>query len=365
MRMLTISNVLLDENSGSGYVILGYVRGLRARGHSVDLLGPEDFLCFKKIKKAKRLRLFLGYSKVMLLARFRSYDFVECYGAEAWFATRLWRPLPGQRPMLVAHSNGIEPHRSFIEGKNRPESIAAKIFNRLSRPEWAFRYPDGIVAVSDFDLKWIQSETSEKPPFTAAIANPLPDTFLNRRVNFSRSPVIGFCGNWIERKGVGYLREAIDHILRRFPEATFEVVGHIEANELKKEFSESVRRQIMVRGHVSREQLPEWYASCAIVVLPSIYESFGLVAAESMACGCALLATRTGFMDSLDHLKNAYLVNSRSAREIEAGIAWLLDHPEERIRIAMAGWAAVQNLEWNQAVDRLEALYLEWLLHHD
>src|SRR5207244_8775020 len=48
------------------------------------------------------------------------------------------------------------------------------------------------------------------------------------------------------------------------------------------------------RGAVAHEALPGYYRAADATVRPSTYESFGLVAVESMACGTPVVASRVG-----------------------------------------------------------------------
>lgn len=63
-------------------------------------------------------------------------------------------------------------------------------------------------------------------------------------------------------------------------------------------------------GALPDEALPALYSGAQAVVMPSLHEGFGLVAAEAMACGAALIAGRVGALP-----------------EIAAGGAWLVDEP--------------------------------------
>jgi D-inositol-3-phosphate glycosyltransferase len=52
-------------------------------------------------------------------------------------------------------------------------------------------------------------------------------------------------------------------------------------------------------GPVAQERLPDYYNAADLLVLPSAYESFGLVALEALACGTPVLACRVGAMEEL------------------------------------------------------------------
>lgn len=60
-----------------------------------------------------------------------------------------------------------------------------------------------------------------------------------------------------------------------------------------------LHRRIRFIGSVSHQAMPEYFAACDLVAVPSYYESFGMVALEAMACGRPVIATRVGGLQSL------------------------------------------------------------------
>jgi glycosyltransferase involved in cell wall biosynthesis len=109
----------------------------------------------------------------------------------------------------------------------------------------------------------------------------------------NRPTRVGFCGSWIPRKGLHVMRSDLPSALECHPSWTFSVLGSQE-RDVAAEFPREVRPQIEVIPFLEREALIEWYHSLAIFALLSIYESFGMVTAETMACGAAAVTTNVG-----------------------------------------------------------------------
>lgn len=77
------------------------------------------------------------------------------------------------------------------------------------------------------------------------------------------------------------------------------------------------------------------YSAANFTLVPSRQESFGLVAAESMACGTPVLAYRTtGLVDIVDHRENGFLAEPDSITDYIAGARWLLQAQDEETRRA-------------------------------
>ena len=62
-------------------------------------------------------------------------------------------------------------------------------------------------------------------------------------------------------------------------------------------------------GAVAQQELPLYYNASDVLVIPSYYESFGLVALEAMACGIPVIASRVGGLPTtVKDSKTGYLV---------------------------------------------------------
>jgi glycosyltransferase involved in cell wall biosynthesis len=111
------------------------------------------------------------------------------------------------------------------------------------------------------------------------------------------------------------------------------------------------------------EELVRLYNSAQVVVSPSLYEGFGLPAAEAMACGTPVVATTAGaFPEFIDDGRTGLLVPPGDAGALAAAIKSLLIDPE---RCARMGAAASEHIRthftWERTAKATVELYEEVL----
>lgn len=108
------------------------------------------------------------------------------------------------------------------------------------------------------------------------------------------APVLAFLGRLVPEKGVQVLLAALPHLLAEFPALTLVIAGEgplrpeLEAQAAP--FGERVRFAGFLAGDAKAALL----AHADLVVMPSLYEPFGLVALEALAAGAPLLASDVG-----------------------------------------------------------------------
>jgi D-inositol-3-phosphate glycosyltransferase len=87
-----------------------------------------------------------------------------------------------------------------------------------------------------------------------------------------------------------------------------------------------ISEQVEFAGRVDQERLPGYYTRADVVVLPSRYESFGLVTLEALACGTVVVATRTGVAPELiTPGVNGYLAEVNNPASLAAAISAALE----------------------------------------
>jgi glycosyltransferase involved in cell wall biosynthesis len=363
MRILTLSNCHLRASDGSGQVILALAEGLRARGHEVHLFGPDDFEVFRWMRpRANSYRQTLGMSQFALrkLARER-YDMVEIYGGEGWLTFECLRRGVRMRPWLVSHSNGLEPHAYQHLAASGEVRYPWWHMNQAPWMARGFRAADGLVVVSDFERSFALRERYQAPERVVTVRPGLHPQFTGLEFEPERSPVIGFCGSWLPRKGIELLRLALPSALRSFPTARALLVGVGVEFRVGDWFPADVAARIDAVPWVhERASLVQLYRRMSIALLPSFYESFGLAAAEAMACSAAVVVSQNGFGAELRDGQDALVLDDPRPETLIQAIVRLLAYEPLRRRIAASGHRRVQGLRWEASIAQLDATYRRW-----
>ena len=364
LKILTLSNSPLDETQGSGYVIIGFARQLRKRGHHVDVLDPADIQIPKRGRIGNRYRLMIGMTIKALASLTGGYDIFEFYGGEAWLAVSVLRTT-GRRPLLVAHSNGLEPHASqkLAEARFTDDQYAARWYqadlSALYRR--AFSNADAVVTVSQFDREFAQRNGYQVDRRLLTIENPLPDTYLGQPLSHERPANLVFCGAWTGIKGVDRLRRDVSDFLALYSEWKLILVGVGSGFRAIDHFPEVLIDRLEVIPYVTREpHLMHVYRRSRVAIQTSVYESFCLASAEAMACGCALVASKVGFAASLIDGEEALLFPSTSNPSLIDCLSRFAQDEMLRRKIAERGYRRVQGLRWDAAANRLEDAYHSW-----
>ena len=168
-------------------------------------------------------------------------------------------------------------------------------------------------------------------------------------------------------KGLDYLLQAVAKLKGQHPNLDLLIVGKLKedgaTNRLIKRLG-IASRLTFVSG-IDTEQLVRYYAEASIVVVPSIYEGFGLPAGEAMASGVPVIATRGGALPEV--VGDAGIqVPVKDAEAIAAAIQDLLEDPGKRALLGQAGRQRITRLfSWEIAAEQMTRYYRKVLRDAD
>lgn len=141
-------------------------------------------------------------------------------------------------------------------------------------------------------------------------------------------------GRLAEMKGHKYLISALPLILKRFPRLTLLIIGE---GKLKNElFNQAGNLGIAEHVEFTGFQKPENYtAQCQLMIVPSIFEPFGLVFIEAFALKIPVVAFNVGAGNEIiDNNETGILIPPFNIEALAEKIIYLLENPQERKRIA-------------------------------
>lgn len=367
MNILVVSNCPLAYNQGSGYVILNVIKGLRNAGHAVKSYEPKDYEPFKKFPKASTYKIALGMLLLFFL-RIKPGDFniIAFYGAESWLTLFFYKKLFRSKVLMICNSNGLETNyldtmmNSFGTISYNQQSSKWNVTDPRKFYHKAFFWCDGIITNNESDRLYAIARGYQLPSQIVTVALGLDAEFLNQSVNFTNTKTIGFCGSWIQRKGVKYLIDSLNKLLIHHADykAVLIGVGSIDKHEY---FIDNVCDRITIYDQIyDKMELLKVYHMVSIFVMPSQYESFGLVLAEAMACGCAAIATDTGYASSLSEL-DIIKIETINSTSLTKAIERLILDENLRQSIARSGFKRSQQLQWGISIKKIEETYNFWL----
>jgi glycosyltransferase involved in cell wall biosynthesis len=129
-----------------------------------------------------------------------------------------------------------------------------------------------------------------------------------------------------------------------------------------------IREHVHFQGRVEQAALPSVYAACDVVAMPSrVPESFGLVAAEALACGVPVIASDSpGLRSLVIHGENGYLVHANDSYALAEQLNSTLSLSEgERIAMSLAGRRQIEtSYAWSRIGHQLAKTYAEVLADH-
>jgi len=169
--------------------------------------------------------------------------------------------------------------------------------------------------------------------------------------------IILFVGRIDPIKGIDKLLMAMTYLEKR-QRLRLVVIGGDEycrdEVERLKGLSQSlqIHDSVTFLGLVEQEKLPYFYSAADLCVFPSYYESFGLVALESLACGTPVVTTKVGAIESVIRQgETGYVVVDNAPHRLADKIALLLSVPKAEAISMIRG--SVTRFSWSNIAEAI------------
>lgn len=157
--------------------------------------------------------------------------------------------------------------------------------------------------------------------------------------------IIGIVGRLAEQKGHAVLLEAMKEVVRKVHDAVLLVIGDgPERNSLEQTAESSgLKERVKWLGVKPQEEVFRLYGSMDVFAMPSLYEGFGLTAAEAMAAELPVVGTAIeGLSEVVEDGVTGYLVPLGDSKAIAQKLIALLNDAGLRRRMGQAGYERVK-----------------------
>lgn len=171
---------------------------------------------------------------------------------------------------------------------------------------------------------------------------------------------LGFMGRFNEpRKGLKVLIDALPIISRFMPDIRVLVAGPGDPEEFLKEIDPQLKSRIEFLGKLTESEKADFMSSVGAYVAPNTGgESFGIILAEALAGGAAVIAADIpAFSALLKGGKYGRLFKSEDSTELAKAVIDLLRNPEMRDEIAKSGQNYAQGFDWDAVAKDIFEIY--------
>ncbi|AFV22942.1 glycosyl transferase, group 1 [Methanolobus psychrophilus R15] len=217
----------------------------------------------------------------------------------------------------------------------------------------ALKNADSIIAVS----KWIKNEVE------LAIGPNPKIIYLPNGINFSAlqeggskfenpsvsHPSLFFIGRLIKFKGVDLLISSLYYVKKQVPDIHLYVAGQgPQASNLKKLAQKlGLESNITFLGFLSEHDKQVFLHECDVFVIPSRYETFGIVVLEALEAGIPVVASNVGGIpDILEYGKYGILFNQEDVQDMARCILLLLSNTSMKKELSEKGMKRVLDYSW-------------------
>jgi len=191
------------------------------------------------------------------------------------------------------------------------------------------------------------------------------DETLKERLGINGEFIL-FVGSLVKNKGVHLLIEAMPKIIIAFPNAKLVVVGNgqLKQDLVKTSKKLGITNSVIFTGIVSNKQIPSYYATADLFVLPSFSEGLGGVITEALSCETLVLASPLkAFKDRIIENKTGFYLKEITSEKISSKIIHILKNKEKFKPISETGRTyIVNNFDWKNVGENYNKLFLNLLL---
>lgn len=304
------------------------------------------------------------------------YDLIHShYWLSGWAALQL-RAMWGLPVIQMFHTLG--------EMKNRVAQTPAERESRrrIEVEGQIMRHVDRLIAATPLEkgqMTWLYGADADSISVVPAgvdlsLFRPIPRAEAKTYIGIPpHHRMILFVGRIQPLKGIDTLLRAMKQVVSQYPDLKdnlcVSIIGGDPNPDSELEQAEFERLTqlhaelgigdlVTFLGAKDQDRLVYYYSAAEVVVMPSHYESFGMVALEAMACGTPVIASDVGGLSfSIEDGFNGYLVPGQDPDALAGKVALLLRRPSLRDHLGEQAIRWAERYSWTYIADEILDVY--------
>ncbi len=337
--------------------------------------GPIRYV--PKLEVYARIADFTEQVRAFIENEGRGYDLIHSHYWLSAIVARDLAPRWDLPAVQMFHTLGL------VKREVMDEDVDGESEARIAVERRAVAESDALVASSEIEASEL-AELYDAPPEKVHVVpcGVDPDVFRPERQIDARDALgiepcerlVLFVGRIEQIKGIDVLLDALGLLFTQRPERRRDVRlavigGALDPTEDGEETEKLALLHRLVRAHemegnvdfvgsLEQSQLALWYDAADLCAVPSLTESFGLVALEAMACGTPVVATRVGGLQTVvQDGQSGLLVPPGDRQALADAIDKVLMDHRLRTHLAHGARERAESFTWKRVGDGIEAMY--------
>lgn len=334
-------------------------------GENLKALGVEvDYYTFSDLPENLDVRIkfcLFSFFVYRHIQRYRKWDIIDAATSDAWMLAKFRGK--NKKPKIVISSHGLE--HMLEENRVTYEKKASLKYKcwvtiQLKLVEASLRNSDHICVLTNSEKEYIKERFLLPQERISVFYHSLPAYFRNLPDYHPPNEFkVLYVGTGIERKGVRYLLDALEELLRHNINFSVTLAGLQTPQFLFQDaVSDRLRSRLKITPFIENRVLPQIYLTHSVFVFPSFYEGFGIVLSEAMACGIPIITTEAGIArEWIQDQVNGIVVPFRDSSAIYRALMWAYNYPNEMVDFGRNAKRLIQKIDQGQEAKQRMEIY--------
>lgn len=306
------------------------------------------------------------YDELTSLLSIDSYDLIHTH---YWLSGLLGERLQREYQVPFVHtSHSLAKAKQFGTGRLDRQRFEAECH--------ILRSAQAVIATTQHERDLIYSFEPDSAPIHV-IPCGVSEVFTRKAESSGHQPTgttFLYAGRLVEEKGIYTLLEAFNEFMDRQEDrstaqlivaggdhSSIDLTKRLPRDRKLKKALHGIRDAVQFIGPQTPEALAKLFNRATATIVPSHYESFGMVAAESLACGTPVIASRTGGLQYVvQHGETGLLAEPRDAQHLASMMSLMASSDRFSQTLGENGQRIADELyRWDTIVERIHELYTQ------